>query len=252
MTSRVCAVARSTLGTRECLLLGFLIILATAFCWSNQLAAYDGKAAADYARYFYNKVPSDGWYMVGKYVNNVKQATIPRQYPCGTSVTTVQSNLNASPDDLRGVDCAHFISSCIGNPPRCPGYSGLAGGLDVPHVYSPRVYGYVGAADLVAWLIRERHGTRVNSVAQLEEGDVIGYDRHGDGSIDHVALYLGNGKVAAHSKTWIGDWHLGYNYQEFTFIHIVTATPPEITPSACTPSKSGEKLISSSKYSRLF
>jgi|GEM_PF-7011493 len=80
MANKVCAVASGTPGTKQCLLLGFLIIVATVFCWSNQLAAYDGKAAAVYARYFYNKVSSDGWYMVGKYVNSVKQATIPLQY----------------------------------------------------------------------------------------------------------------------------------------------------------------------------
>jgi len=196
MISKICAVARSIPGTRKCLLLSFLIIVAAAFCWSNQLAAYNGEAACRYAQKYKYTVCSDGYFF---------EKTYPPTYlGSGTSVPYAY-----------GYDCAHFVSCCIGSEPHEQG-----GGLSLP---PPRTqaYGEPGAASLVAWLIRERHGTRVNSVAQLGKGDVIAYDRNGNGSIDHVALYLGNNEVVMHSESWTGAWHLVYCFEyRFAFRYL--------------------------------
>ena len=51
------------------------------------------------------------------------------------------------------------------------------------------------------------------------EGGVIGYDWDGGGYIDHVALYPGNGYVAAHMTcVWSANWNMGA--ARTTFIHI--------------------------------
>ena|GEM_PF-1967177 len=190
-------------ATRAALISGILVAMI-AFL-GNQAFAYDRQAACNYAQKYWNKVCSDGYFF--------KDTSTATHLGGGTSV----------PRDIFGYDCAHFVSCCIGTEQHEQG-----GGLEVPHNYSYTIYGYVSAPKLVKWLLRHG-GTEKTSITELSPGDVIAYDRDGDGTIDHVALYLGDGKVVAHSQTWYGDWHLEYNYKDFTFIHMPTSVSP--TPS---------------------
>lgn len=158
--------------------------------------AYDAAAACAYARKYYNKVCSDGYFYL--------TSSRPESRGAGAAL----------PSTPYGHDCAHFVSCCIGGEPH-----EMGGGLDVPKRptgYSD--YGEPGAANLISWLLG--HGAqRKAAIDDLAPGDVIGYDRDGNGSIDHVALYLGDNRVAAHSQSWLGKWQLVYS-SGFTFVHI--------------------------------
>ena len=95
-----------------------------------------------------------------------------------------------------GDDCAHFISSCIGNESTTP----TGGGLNIP-TRVPPTYGEPGAQRLIdTVLLGEGLATEVTSLSSLEPGDVVGWD-WGDGTIDHDTLYLGNDQLAAHSNS---------------------------------------------------
>ncbi|MGC8913316.1 MAG: glucosaminidase domain-containing protein [Thermoplasmata archaeon] len=157
---------------------------------------YDRQGAYNYAAKYWDKVVSDGyfWYGSGSY----------EWLPQGTSVRY-----------RSGYDCAHFVSSCIGSEPHQKG-----GGLNVPSRVPP-TYGEPGAGRLGNWLVTSGAAVDRSSVSQLEVGDVIVYDWGGDGIWDHVALYLGEGKVAAHTTSHFGaDWRLG-GAAKYRFIHIL-------------------------------
>ena len=103
------------------------------------------------------------------------------------------------PADEEGYDCAHFVSCCIGSEPNEP-----AGGLDVPS--RTLTYGEPGAQRLVNWLLSQG-ATRVKDISALVPGDVVAYDANHDSWIEHVALYMGNGLVTAHSISRYSDWN---------------------------------------------
>ncbi len=200
------------------------LVLCTGAALPHALASYDREAACDYAQKYWDKVCSDGWYWVGEWVNNVKVSSESWQFPAGTGVGIVQADLDNKPGDWRGVDCAHFVSCCIGSESHEPG-----GGLeDLPSRTS--AYGEPGAQALVDWLLANA-ATKASSISEMEKGDVIGYDYEPFGTIDHVALYLGSNTAASHSHSWNGDWRLGWSENDFqpTFVHIVAAGPPAAT-----------------------
>ncbi|MFC2108914.1 amidase domain-containing protein, partial [Candidatus Bipolaricaulota bacterium] len=136
-------------------------------------AAYDRLAALEYARDYWDRVCSDGYFFA--------DSEWPTLLGAGEPV----------PADEEGYDCAHFVSCCIGSEPNEP-----AGGLDVPS--RTLTYGEPGAQRLVNWLLSQG-ATRVNRISTLVPGDVVAYDANHDSWIEHVALYMGDGLVAAHS-----------------------------------------------------
>jgi hypothetical protein len=156
---------------------------------------YDRQAAYDYGQRYWDKVCSDGYFWDS-----------PSTYvllPTGTDIAS-----------MTGYDCAHFVSCCIGSESNEQG-----GGLDVPSRVPP-TYGEPGAATLGDWLIRSGNGVQKTAITELAKGDVINYDWNGDSQWDHIALYLGNDKVAAHTSCVCEtDWQLGgaVNYR---LIHI--------------------------------
>ena len=184
-------------------LLGLFFSAVVTVVLGFDVHAYNRVAACKYAQKYWDKVCSDGYFF---------EKTYPATYL--GAATSVPSAF--------GHDCAHFVSCCIGNEPDEPG-----GGLELPS--RTQAYGEPGAAKLVTWLLQ--HGAvSKGAVLDLQPGDVIAYDRTGDGSIDHVALYLGNNNVAAHSQSWYGNWRLIYG-SGFKFIHITTAEGTTLAPS---------------------
>ncbi|MEM4309080.1 MAG: SH3 domain-containing protein [Thermoplasmata archaeon] len=157
---------------------------------------YDRQGAYNYAAKYWDKVVSDSyfWYGSGNY----------EWLAQGTSVRY-----------RSGFDCAHFVSCCIGSEPHQKG-----GGLNVP-TRVPPTYGEPGAGRLGSWLVTSGNAVDKSSVNDLDVGDVIVYDWGGDGVWDHVALYLGGGKVAAHTTSHFGaDWRLG-GAAKYRFVHIL-------------------------------
>lgn len=105
-----------------------------------------------------------------------------------------------------GGDCAHFISHCL-----------IAGGLDnrgQGKGWKENEKIIVGCPQLYRWLVPQ-HGIVVGSVSELEPGDVIFY---GSGP-EHVALYIGNGKIAEHSPSSWGK-HYRKDYRKVTLVHV--------------------------------
>ncbi len=186
----------------ESRLRGVAVALVLSIGLSVPVDAYDADAACDYARRYYNKVCSDGYFY---------RETYPPSYlGAGTPV----------PTDVYGHDCAHFVSCCIGSESHDPG-----GGLPVlTRVVEYGDYGEPAAKRLINWLVQEGAELRT-SISQLSAGDVIGYDTDGDGTTDHVALYLGSGLAAAHSQRWMGRWQLTYS-SGFEYVHIPASLGP--------------------------
>ena len=108
-----------------------------------------------------------------------------------------------------GGDCAHFVSECLlagGLDNR-----GFGGGHDGIIVYCPHMYN---------WFMSQHIGTRVNSISQMDVGDIILYDWNGDGTWDHAALYIGNNQIAAHNNNhWGAYWTLG-GASAYALLHI--------------------------------
>ena len=161
-----------------CLLLLLVVIFAVS---AIAEPTYDRRSALDYARAYWDKTCSDGYYFAH------------RERP------TLLGSGKPFPTDGEGFDCAHFVSCCIGSEPRQPG-----GGLDVPS--RTPAYGEPGAQRLVDWLI-EQGSTRVARISEMVPGDVVAYDADHDGWIDHVALYMGMGVVTAHSISRYSRWN---------------------------------------------
>ena len=144
-------------------------------------ATYDRLAARRYARDYWDTVCSDNHFFV--------DSEGPTQFEAGEHV----------PTDEEGFDCAHFVSCCIGSEPNEP-----AGGLDVPS--RTLAYGEPGAQRLVDWLV-DQGAAGVDRISALVPGDVVAYDADRNGWIEHVALYMGNGLVTAHSISRYSEWN---------------------------------------------
>jgi len=142
---------------------------------------YDRLAACRYAQDYWDKTCSDGYYFA---------------HTEGPSLLGAGQPL---PTETEGFDCAHFVSCCVGSEPNEP-----AGGLDIPSRTS--AYGEPGAQRLVNWLMRQG-ATRVDELSAMVPGDLVAYDHEHDGWIDHVALYMGDGLVTAHSLSRFSEWN---------------------------------------------
>lgn len=162
--------------------------------------AYNRTAAMYYAAHYWNVVTSDGyfWNSSSTYISLAQ----------GTNVT-----------GMSGDDCAHFVSQVIGDEPHQPG-----GGLNIPSRVPP-TYGEPGNAALGDMIINNGWGVVVPSVSNLLPGDVINYQwLSTDPTWDHIAVYLGNGTVAAHTNSHYGaNWTLGGAYA-YRFIHILNGS----------------------------
>ena len=162
--------------------------------------AYNRTAAMYYAAHYWNVVTSDGyfWNSSSTYISLAQ----------GTSVV-----------GMSGDDCAHFVSQVIGDEPHQPG-----GGLNIPSRVPP-TYGEPGNAALGDMILNNGWGVVVPSVSDLLPGDVINYQwLSTDSTWDHIAVYLGNGTVAAHTNSHYGaNWTLGGAYA-YRFIHILNGS----------------------------
>ncbi len=167
---------------------------------TGKTVTFDRAAALAYAAQYWGVVTSDGYFWNGPstYVS----------YAQGTSVV-----------GLSGDDCAHFVSQVIGDEPHQAG-----GGLNIPSRVPP-TYGEPGNAALGDMILNNGWGIQVNGVQTMEPGDVINYEWNPpDGTWDHIAVYVGNGGVAAHTNSHFGaNWTLGGAYA-YRFIHILATT----------------------------
>ncbi|MFW6143800.1 MAG: amidase domain-containing protein, partial [Patescibacteria group bacterium] len=102
-----------------------------------------------------------------------------------------------------GGDCAHFVSHCLAA-------AGFEQGCGRAWQVNEDVF--VSVPRLYNWLIPE-NGTVVESIEQLEPGDVIIYE-----NLQHAVLYIGNGKIAGHSQRFWGE---DYRYRSpYILIHV--------------------------------
>ena len=159
-----------------------LVLVATLLVCAHAQPLYNRLSAFRYAEKYWNKVCSDGYFFADSETPSLLGAREP------------------VPTDEEGFDCAHFVSCCIGSEPTQPG-----GGLDVP--CRALTYGEPGAQRLVNWLIRQG-ATRVARISAMVPGDVVAYDVDRNGWIEHVALYMGDGLVTAHSISRYSVWNL--------------------------------------------
>ncbi len=160
--------------------LSLALIAALLVCVYAQ-SAYDRLSACRYAEKYWNKVCSDGYFFAD------------------TEGPTLLGAGKPVPTDEEGFDCAHFVSCCIGSEPNEPG-----GGLDVSS--RTLTYGEPGAQRLVNWLIGQG-ATHVTTISAMMPGDVVAYDADRNGWIEHVALYMGDGLVTAHSISRYSGWN---------------------------------------------
>jgi len=143
---------------------------------------YSHSGAVAYASEHCRTVCSDGYFFPRTGIISL---------PLGSSIVGVSGN-----------DCAHFVSCCIGSEPNDSG-----GGLNVPSralgnywQASDGLYGFCGADRLVRWLL-QGEGTIVDSVEELQPGDVVAFSSYQGAQYSHVALYIGDRKYAAHTYT---------------------------------------------------
>ncbi len=208
---------------------------------------YDRQGALEYARKFWN-VPCDDQFIA---INAPGETA--RKVPAGTKFVHEVSDPDGPeharlPDgsDIKWSDglndCTHFISCCIGERPGQP-----CGGLPIRYLQlgtpPSDPYGIVRVDTMVNYLTgrpiappnnRRRYARYVEIVAEktsdkthisrLQAGDLIAYF---DGSkYFHMALYLGNGKIACHTYcrsdlpecTWENSWDLTALYTFLRFI----------------------------------
>ena len=183
---------------------------------------YDRAKAVSYANNYAGYVVSDGYFWTNGSGYGYFGALAP------------------VPTNLIGDDCAHFVSSCIGNQPAQPG-----GGFNIPSRVPP-TYGEPGAGRLInTVLIAAGHATEVFALSNMCAGDLIGWNWSGNTNIqviDHVTFYLGHGLLASHAASCL-DVSANTWYQSGTpgcvrhLIHIfdgpsITAQPQSLAINA--------------------
>jgi cell wall-associated NlpC family hydrolase len=117
-------------------------------------------------------------------------------------------------------NCANFVSQCLVQAGELPEKANSAG--DQP-------FEYINADGFKNYLINQGLARAVGSINELVAGDVIAYSWDGGPIMDHVALYIGNGKVASNTTDGILSWQSGvgdpnwYLYGKLTLLHITAA-----------------------------
>jgi len=180
---------------------------------SNNLEFYDREKAVEYAKYFWDKVCSDGRFF---YENNDVIVANP-----GDKLEELEEKYKTG-----GNDCAHFVSCCIGTPKMHNSIQG--GGLYIPsRTAYLGAYGEPGALKLKDYLINEKLAVRKNNLSDLSEGDVIVV-----GKPYHAMIYMGDGKVSAHSQCLdeksFSD--TGFEKKEFIFFLNISCDDSSINP----------------------
>jgi hypothetical protein len=175
---------------------------------------YDRAKAVSYANNYAGSVVGDGYFWTN---GNVPASWTYFYYGAGAPV----------PTNVIGDDCAHFVSCCIGRQPAQWG-----GGIYIPS-RTPPSYGEPGATRLVnTVLIGGCYAKEVSTLAEMEPGDVIGWNWEADTNIanlDHVTMYIGNGLIASHAASCLDTsataWYSSSNARHH-YIHIFDA--PEL------------------------
>jgi hypothetical protein len=190
---------------------------------------YDRDAAVAYARKYAFRPCSDNFMFLddrnttaGFYVKLPTDAVVVKDDPDTDHVeaggkTFVLSDGNSLTFRMMD-DCTHFISCCIGRPP-----GDTAGGIKIPttmwgdpaHGINP--YGISRISTLLAFLkdrglvkVVATNTTDKSQIKRLARGDLIAYFNVPRGEYTHLALYLGDDKIAAHTVSRLDeDWALG-------------------------------------------
>jgi hypothetical protein len=204
---------------------------------------YDAAAAVAYARKFWNKPCSDQ--RIAPDLNQHPELA-KRGFIDASGITKFVKRPGQQAEDAVDAaghlapqgdwsfldDCTHFISCCIGRPPKGPLPSNAtsrqinqwradvhaAGGLPLPtHSLDISMYGLSGVDRLVEFLTApSRKWAKILAekvskdrarplIGQMLAGDLIAYAGPRDGRYDHLVIILGgadgkiNGKVACHT-----------------------------------------------------
>lgn len=200
---------------------------------AGMFSTYDRSAAVAYARKFAKKPCSDGFIMLDESNTKVTFRGMPvAKVPADANIVRDGGdqdhveNADGSPFKLSDGtnltfremdDCTHFISCCIGQPPGDTG-----GGIEVPtnmwgDPKDNNPYGISRVQSLINFLENKKlvdvvaeKTTDTTKISGLDAGDLIAYFNPGKGRFTHLALYLGGGKIAAHTISRLDeDWNLG-------------------------------------------
>ena len=142
-------------------------------------------------------------------------------------------------------DCTHFISCCIGQRPHQ-----TTGGLPITYEQLGEPpsdpYGIVRVSTMVDYLTgklvkkvqygkflaeKSEDDSLVEQIVsnQLQQGDIIAYFSKARKIYSHMALYLGDGKIACHTYcrsddsacTWDNSWKLGVGTHQWSVIQFI-------------------------------
>jgi Putative amidase domain len=193
------------------------------------MSAYNRAGAVAYASLYWDKVCHDGCVGVQTETNRSVVPPIIKAEPGAL--------LDASlfPAGMKGSDCTHFISCCIGKP---------GGGLSIGSWDCPPAYGILGTPALVRFLtaggraqIIKRGGQEIITEPEvawdivrnaLEPADIIGYAA--PTGYKHLVLHVGTGDkaglIASHSHNAYGEYFDNIIFSSwtcvgYTFIHIL-------------------------------
>ena len=197
---------------------------AAALAWARahwDRPCADGYVAGEFGAQSYRKVPDGTRFVHDAGLDGPEHALLPD----GTAIPWSQLD-----------DCTHFISSCLGRPP-----GGGGGGLPVPCDFSaPGPYGILGADRFVRKLVARRlvevipvSDKNAPGLERIAPGDLVGYFRVEKSRYGHLALYLGDGKIACHTYcrsddatcTWDNRFDLGRNEPDWQW-HLLRVTAP--------------------------
>jgi len=221
----------------------FAIMNETAEDLASQTLAltYDRAGAVAYARKFWN-VPCDDLFIAlsasGKEFAKVPDGTKFVHDPGVGEHALKPDGSRIEWADLD--DCTHFISCCIGERP-----GQKTGGLPIPYKQLGEPpsdpYGIVRVSTMVDFLIGKLNkkikyasllaekSEDESLITKLQPGDLIAYFHKAEKQYTHMAIYLGDGKIACHTYsrsddaacTWDNSWNIGVGTHQWTFIQFI-------------------------------
>jgi hypothetical protein len=162
-------------------------------------AIYNRTAALAYGRKYWTRVATDGY--IGSSVDDYYQVHLDTKFIQTVKNGKLEDEVAREPDGTEYPlakldDCAHFLSCCIGKPPK-----GTGGGLTIPSDFPDGPYGILSAHRLFEYLDSKKYlrlvGVKTNDaslLSQLEEGDLIFYWKNATGRYHHAAMYMADAK----------------------------------------------------------